>query len=141
MDIRKLCHQYAVSSQISPDDIYAIRDAGFGTIICNRPDMEVPPSHHASIIRDKAEEAGLNFVEIPVTHQSMSLELAKEQRTIIDTSDEPVLAYCASGTRCSIVWALGQAEDKPADEILSATSAAGYELGGIRPTLESLYRN
>ena len=139
MDIRRLCESYAVSPQIDPEDIPAIKEAGFGTIICNRPDMEIPPSHHASVIRIAAEEAGLNFVEIPLTHQSMSVQLAKEQRAVIDQSDKPVFAYCASGTRCSIVWALGQAEDTTADDILKATLTAGYDLGGMKQVLDSLH--
>ena len=60
------------------------------------------------------------------------------QRDLIDSAPGPVLAYCASGTRCSVIWALGQAGLKPTDEILAATSAAGYQLDGLRPTLESL---
>jgi len=138
MDIRRLCDNYAVSPQINPEDVEKIKEAGFGTIICNRPDMEIPPSHHASVVKKAAEAAGLKFVEIPLTHQTMSLELAKEQRAVIDACDGPAFAYCASGTRSSIVWALGQAEDQSSDAILDATSAAGYDLGGLRPTLDAL---
>ncbi len=138
MDIRRLCDSYSVSPQINPEDVTAIKEAGFGTIICNRPDMEIPPSHHASVVKAAAEAVGLNFVEIPLTHQTMSVELAKKQRAIIDACDKPAFAYCASGTRSSIVWALGQAEDTASEAILDATTSAGYDLGGLKPTLDAL---
>lgn len=138
MDIRRLSENYAVSPQINPEDVDKIKEAGFGTIICNRPDEENPPSHHASVVKAAAEAAGLNFVEIPLTHQTMSLEIAKEQRAVIDACDKPAFAYCASGTRCSIVWALGQANDTPSNDILDATTSAGYDLGGLKPTLDAL---
>ncbi|MBT8412600.1 MAG: TIGR01244 family phosphatase, partial [Octadecabacter sp.] len=50
----------------------------------------------------------------------------------------PVLAYCASGTRSSIVWALGQAGTMATDEIITAAAAAGYDLSGLKPQLDAL---
>lgn len=44
MDIKQLSTNYAVSPQIDAADVVAIARAGFKTIICNRPDMEVPPA-------------------------------------------------------------------------------------------------
>lgn len=138
MDIRKLSPTYAVSPQIGPDDIPAIVDAGFKTIICNRPDMENPPSLSASVIEAAARDAGLAFVVNPVTHQGLNMDMVNLQKTTMDLSIGPTLAYCASGTRSSIVWALGHAKDLPADEIIAATAAAGYDLGGLRPQLAAL---
>jgi uncharacterized protein (TIGR01244 family) len=48
----------------------------------------------------------------------------------------PVLAYCASGTRCSVLWSLVKAGSMPTDEILQATAKAGYDLSGLRPRLD-----
>ena len=138
MDIRQLSPNYAVSPQIDPADVASIAEAGFTTIICNRPDAEVPPSHHASVIEAAARDAGLNFVTIPVTHQGLNMEMIDAQKAALTESGGPALAYCASGTRSSIVWALGQAGEMSADDILAATSAAGYELGGMRPQIEAL---
>jgi uncharacterized protein (TIGR01244 family) len=138
MDIRTLSPNYAVSPQIDPADVAAIAEAGFKTIICNRPDMENPPSHHANVIEAAATEAGLGFVVIPVTHQGMNMDMITAQKSAIENSSGPTLAYCASGTRSSIVWALGQANEMSADDILAATFAAGYELGGMRPQLDAL---
>ena len=138
MDIRRLSDNYAVSPQIDPADVKAIKDAGFQTIICNRPDEENPPSHQASVVEVAAQAEGLTFVFLPITHQTMSIELAGQQRRAIEENTGPVFAYCASGTRCSIIWALGQAKDMSADDILTATSNAGYDLAGLRPTLGAL---
>ncbi len=138
MDARVITPRYAVSPQISVEDMPAIVAAGFTTVICNRPDSEVPPSHQAAAIRAAAEAAGLIFQELPLTHQTMTPENVAKQRSMYETNDGPVLAYCASGTRCSVVWSLGVAKDMSPDEILSKTSAAGYQLDTLRPTLESL---
>ena len=138
MDIRQLSPTYAVSPQIDVADIPAIAEAGFTTIICNRPDTEVPPSHQAQAIEAAAQAAGLAFVTIPVTHQGLNMDMIMAQKDAMDSSDGPTLAYCASGTRSSIVWSFGQATEMPADDIIAATSAAGYDLGGMRAQLEAL---
>lgn len=120
------------------EDVPAIVDAGFTTVICNRPDAEVPPSHQAASIRAAVEGAGLTFLELPLTHQTMTPENVAQQRAWIDGAEGPILAYCASGTRCSVVWSLGQVGDLSVDEIMQTTQNAGYDLSGLRPTLDAI---
>lgn len=138
MEMRPLSPRYLVSPQISVEHLPAIAAAGITTIICNRPDTEVLPPQQAAAIRAAAEAAGLHFEVLELTHQTMTPGNVARQRAILDASDGPVLAYCQSGTRCSVVWALGQAGDLDIDEIFAATTAAGYQLSGLRPTLEQL---
>lgn len=138
MDPRCITPRYFVSPQIAPEDLPALAEAGFAAVICNRPDAEVPQSHQACAIRAAAEAAGLRFEELPLTHMTMTAENVAKQRELAEACDGPVLAYCASGTRCSVVWALGHADEMSVDSILSATAAAGYQLENLRPTLEQL---
>ena len=138
MDARSITPRYFVSPQISAEDIPAIAEAGFTRVICNRPDVEVPPSHQAEAIRAAVEAAGLEFLELPLTHQTMTPENVARQREMAEGCEGPVLAYCASGTRCSVVWALGHASDLGADGVLTQTSAAGYQLDNLRPLLEQI---
>jgi uncharacterized protein (TIGR01244 family) len=138
MDIRPLSDRYAVSPQIEPGDLPAIKAAGFAAVICNRPDVENPPPLQADEMRRAAEAAGLAFHVLELTHQTMTPENIARQRELIEGAAGPVLAYCASGTRCSVIWSLGQAGHMPVDDILSATRQAGYQLDQMRPTLEAL---
>jgi len=138
MDIRKISPDYAVSPQIEPADMPAIKAAGFRTVICNRPDAEVPHELSAEVMRIAAEAAGLAFIVNPVTHQTLNMEMVATQMAALDGAGGPVLAYCASGTRSSIVWSLGQADKMAADDIIAATAKAGYDLAGLRPRLEAL---
>ena len=138
MDIKPLSPTFAVSPQIGVEDIPAIVAAGYTTIICNRPDAEVPPSHQARAIGDAAKAAGLNFVVQPVTHQGLNMEMITDQKASMDAADGPILAYCASGTRSSIVWSFAQAGEMPTQDIIAATSAAGYDLGGMGPQIDAI---
>jgi uncharacterized protein (TIGR01244 family) len=138
MNIRQITPTYAVSPQIAPDDCQAIADAGFVAIICNRPDVETTPDTQAVAVEAAAKAAGLAFTVLPLTHQTMNIDNIAAHKAAIDTANGPVLAYCASGTRSSIVWSLGQAGVMASDDIIAATSQAGYDLRGLHPQLEML---
>lgn len=138
MDIRHITPTYAVTPQITVQDIQAIADAGFSLIICNRPDDEVTPDLYAEAIREEAEAKGLKFKALPLSQDTLNPANAVIQRELLDSMDGPVLAYCRSGTRSSVIWALGQAPDHAADDILQKTAAAGYPLDQMRPVLRSL---
>jgi uncharacterized protein (TIGR01244 family) len=135
MDIRQLTPTYAVSPQIAPQDIAAIKAAGFTRIICNRPDGEIPPALQASAMRKLAEAAGLEFAENPVLPGDFSEAAVNAQTTAIAGSAGPVFAYCASGNRSSVVWALGNAGKVSADELIATAARWGYNLEPFRPRL------
>jgi len=141
MDIRPLTPHYAVSPQISPEDLPLIAEAGFSAVICNRPDAENPPEWHAAAMAEAAQAVGLQFHNLPLTHQTMTPENVARQRDLIDAATGPVLAYCASGTRSSVIWSLGQAGHLSTDEILAATAQAGYQLDQLRPALDAMAAN
>jgi uncharacterized protein (TIGR01244 family) len=140
MDKRKISPTYFVAPQIDAADVAALVKSGFTRVICNRPDAEVPASHQHDAMAQAAKTAGLEFVYHPLTHTTMTPENIAKQRELAETATGPVLAYCASGTRCSIVWALGQADTLSVDEIIAATQAAGYDLANMRQTLEAISR-
>ncbi|MCB1391175.1 MAG: TIGR01244 family phosphatase [Rhodobacteraceae bacterium] len=138
MVIRPLTSDYAVSPQIDTADLPAIKAAGYTTVICNRPDEEVPPSHFSSTMQAAAEAAGLKFAVVPISAREMTLETVDAHRAALDGSEGPVLAYCASGNRSSIVWALANAGRVPTDDLIAAGAKHGYQLAQFRELIERL---
>lgn len=138
MDIRPLTPEYAVSPQISPEHLPEIAAAGYRTVICNRPDAENPADLASDAIRAAAEANGLRFVDNPVIGGALTMQNVTAQGEAIAGSDGPVLAYCASGNRSSIVWALSQAGRRPVDELIGLPARFGYQLEGLRGQIEAL---
>ncbi|WP_299298087.1 TIGR01244 family sulfur transferase [uncultured Tateyamaria sp.] len=141
MDIRQITPQYFVAPQVDPADMVDIAAAGITTVICNRPDEEVPPAFQADAVEAAVLAAGMQFVRLPLTHQTMTPENVLLQANTASDADGPVLAYCASGTRSTVVWCLGQAGQMPTAEILATAQRGGYDLGALTPTLEALAQN
>ena len=138
MDIRSLTPDYAVTPQIEPTDVPAIKDAGFTAVICNRPDPENPMELQAEVLRAAVEAAGLTFIENPIVPGQLTVENVQAQATAQAEAPGPVLAYCASGTRSSIAWSLSQAGKIPTEEIIAAAARAGYDLSHLAPQIDAM---
>jgi uncharacterized protein (TIGR01244 family) len=66
MDIKQLTPAYAVSPQIAIEDLTLIMEAGFRTIVNNRPDHEIPGHLAAEQMRHAAKALGLVYIDNPV---------------------------------------------------------------------------
>ncbi len=138
LDLRRLTDTYAVAPQIALEDLPAIRDAGFTTVIDNRPDGEIPGELHTEAMRRAAEAAGLAFVANPVIGGALTMENVTAQAAAIEAATGPVLAYCASGNRSSVVWALAHAGKLPTDDLIGIPARFGYQLAHLRGQIEAL---
>ena len=108
MEYREISDNYAVSGQILPEDIAAVKAAGFKSIICNRPDNEQPGQPAADSVKQAAEAAGLEFRYIPVVSGQITEENVADQAAALEGLKGPVFAYCRSGARCTNLYALIQ---------------------------------
>lgn len=138
MDIRAITPTYAVSPQIALEDLPAIKAAGYTTLINNRPDGEIPPHLHNAQMEAAAQALGLTYVQNPVIGGAMTEANVAAQGAAIAASTGPVFAYCASGNRSSVVWALSNAGKMPTDDLIGLPARFGYQLEGLRGQIDAL---
>ena len=136
---RRLTDRVYVSPQISLAEVAEAARAGFGMIVNNRPEDESDDQVPGAEIAAAAAAAGLGYVAIPVTHAGFSQPQITAMADALASTDKPVLAYCRSGTRSTLLWALAQASRGTSPHSLAASAAqAGYDLGPIRAMLDML---
>ncbi|MGB3461286.1 MAG: TIGR01244 family sulfur transferase [Rhodanobacter lindaniclasticus] len=133
MQIHPLAGALSVSAQIDVDDIAALAAQGFRGVVNNRPDGEEPGQPDNATLESAARAAGLAWRHIPVTGMPIAPATLHEFSAALEELPGPLLAFCRSGTRSCALWAL-QASG-PADDILAAARAAGYDLSMLRPWL------
>lgn len=131
MDVKRINDHLSVSPQINPEDIAAIKAQGFVAIINNRPDGESPDQPTSAHIEKVAQEAGLAYHYIPLGREGVSPDMVEKTKAVLEGSNGPVFAYCRSGTRSTTLWALSQAGEAPAEEIISAAANAGYDMSHL----------
>lgn len=138
MNIRQITPDFAVGPQITPADMALLAEAGYVTVINNRPDMENPPDLQSGAMRTAAEAAGLTYVDNPVVNGGLTMDMVEAQGAAVAASPGPVFAWCRTGTRSSFVWALSQAGRLPSAEITTLLSTAGYDIPGLATQIDAL---
>lgn len=135
MDQRKITEQYSVAPQISLQDIGEIAAMGFTTLVCNRPDAEDPGQPGVAEIAAEAKKHHLDFHHIPTSSGAFNDSVVAQHKAVLEQSRGPVFAYCRSGTRCTILWALANAGVLSASEIIGQAAQAGYDISGLQTQL------
>ncbi len=136
---RQLTDRVFASPQIGLAEVAEAVASGIGLIINNRPEGESEDQVPGEDIAAAARAAGIGYVAIPVTHAGFSQPQITAMRAALDGSEGKVLAYCRSGTRSTLLWALAEASaGKSPDELAEQAARAGYDLGPIRALLDML---
>lgn len=136
----RLAPDFAVAPQIEPEDVAQAGAQGFGFILNNRPDGEAPGQPDGAEIEAAALAAGLGYLAVPIDHSGFSPEQVAALQALL-VSPRPILAYCRSGTRSTMLWALAEAaRGRAPAEIVEAAAGAGYDVRGLLPAMESLGR-
>jgi sulfide:quinone oxidoreductase len=131
MDIQTLSASFAVSPQISVQDIATIAAQGYRAILCNRPDGEGADQPSFKELATAAQAAGIEMRYQPVQSGMVKDKDVETFGATLETLQRPVLAYCRTGTRSATLWSFHAAKTQPISEILMATSAAGFDMNGV----------
>ncbi len=132
MKIKKLTDNFSVAYQIEPCDIKEIKNLGFKAIICNRPDGEAEGQPDMDEIEIEAKKEGLKFYYIPLANRKdISPQMIEKTQKIISETKGAILAFCRTGTRSTILWALAQSGKMKKEEIINAAGKAGYDINSI----------
>lgn len=104
MQIYNLTKRCSVAGQIQPGDVEVLRQTGFVTIVCNRPDGEDYGQPTAAQIASECENRGVAFHHQPISNSEITAEMVQQFQKVVAESNGQVLAYCRSGQRSSVLW-------------------------------------
>ena len=127
--LRALDDKTLVSGQITADDLSSLRDQGVTVIVNHRPDGEEPGQPAGAEIMAEAERLGIAYRHEPIIRGIGPADVETMRDSLKACGDGKLLAFCRSGTRSTLVWALARAEDGiPRHEIERCAQAAGVDL-------------
>jgi sulfide:quinone oxidoreductase len=111
MSFQTLSADFSVAGQITPQDVSAIANAGFKSIICNRPDGEAGADQPTfREIEMAALNEGLQVRYLPVVSGQITSDQGAAMAGLLAQLTTPVLAYCRSGARSRALWQLAQTQ-------------------------------
>jgi uncharacterized protein (TIGR01244 family) len=96
--------EFAVSPQIAASDLETLKDAGFKSVFCLRPDHEEEDQPDFEEIAEAARSAGLDIQHLPVVPSQISDDDHASFKAMLEAAPKPVLAYCKTGGRAKALW-------------------------------------
>ena len=141
-DFRRLSDSVMASPQISLADLQQAYADGVRLVINNRPEGESEDQTPGAAIESAAREAGMDYLAIPVTHSGFSEPQVTAMAQAIKEAEGPILAYCRSGTRSTLLWSLAEASrGKNPQKLAAQASSAGYDVSPVRAMIDMLAAN
>ena len=111
---------------------------GIALVINNRPEGETPDQTPGQEIETAARDAGIAYAAIPLAMPELSDAHVAAMAEALAAAPGPVLAYCRSGTRSTLLWALAQARGGGDPEVIARAAAeAGYDVSPVRGLMEA----
>jgi uncharacterized protein (TIGR01244 family) len=129
---RQLDDRTLVNGQISPEDIDALKALGVTLIVNNRPDGEDVGQPESDDIEAAAKAAGIDYRHVPIARGLGPSDIEAMREAMHATGDGKMFAFCRSGNRSTLAWAVAKSEDGvPTEELHRQANEAGFDLGPV----------
>lgn len=130
--IRQLDDKTMVSGQLLPDQIADLKAQGVTMLVNNRPDNEDADQPMSADLEAAAKAAGMEYRHIPIRYGMGPSDVEAMRDAINATGDGKLLAFCRSGNRSTLAWAVARSEDgAEPEELHKCAEAAGFSLAPV----------
>ena len=129
---RQLDEKTLVGGQIGPDDVASLKELGVTLIINNRPDGEDVGQPEGDDIEAAAQSAGIDYRHVPIARGLGPSDIEAMREAINSVGEGKLFAFCCSGNRSALAWAVARSEDGVSREELNRlANEAGFDLGPV----------
>ncbi|HEX6741565.1 MAG TPA: TIGR01244 family sulfur transferase [Sphingomicrobium sp.] len=130
--IRQLDDRTSVSGQLRPEEVAGLAEQGVTLLINNRPDGEEPDQPLAADIEGAAKAAGIEYRSVPIVRGIGPADVDAMQEALRAAADGQIIAFCRSGNRSALAWALAmRAEGHSREDVETKVAAAGFNVAPI----------
>ncbi|WP_310467615.1 TIGR01244 family sulfur transferase [Sphingomonas sp.] len=129
---RQLDDKTLVSGQVTPEQVAELRRHGVSMIVNNRPDGEDAGQPLSAEIEAAASAAGIAYRHVPIARGMGPADVEAMGAAIKDCGEGKLLAFCRSGTRSTLAWAVARSRDGASvEELERGAASAGVDLGPV----------
>ena len=129
---RQLDDKTFVCGQITPEDVAGIKKLGVTMIVNNRPDNEDEGQPTSAAIEAATKKAGMEYRHVPIVRGMGPADVEAMREALGAVGDGKLLAFCRSGNRSALAWAVAQSENGvPREELDRCADGAGFSLAPV----------
>ena len=136
MKSKMLTPDLSVMPQVSETDIAELSRRGFKSIISNRPDGEAADQPTWTALAAAADSHGMEARHIPVVAGQIDDDDVAAFAAALRDLPTPIAAFCRTGTRAALLWALANEGSQSADERIRVAGSQGFDLEPFRARIE-----
>ena len=105
LPVRAIAPDVCVAPQLTPSAMAEAAQAGFKSVVNNRPDFEHGPDQPTSAqVEAAARAAGLEYRHLPVAGGYQSPDEIAAMATLLAELPRPLLMFCRSGARSARLY-------------------------------------
>ena len=138
MKCKMLTPDLSVMPQVSESDIAELSRLGFKSIISNRPDGESADQPAWTAIAATADRCGMQARHIPIVASQVDADDVAQFAAALRDLPTPIAAFCRTGTRAALLWALSKEDLRSANERIGVAAKEGFDLEPFRARIEHL---
>ena len=121
-----------VADQIAPREVAALKGEGVTMIVNNRPDGEDVGQPTSAEIEQAARDAGIAYRHVPIARGMGPTDVEAMRDAIHAAGEGTLFAFCRSGNRSALAWAVAKSEDGISRDALErCVGEAGFNLGPV----------
>ena len=129
---RQLDDKTMVSGQIDPATLPDLAAQGVTLIINNRPDHEDPGQPTSAEMETAAKACGITYRHVPIARGMGPSDIEAMRAALKESGDGKTLAFCRSGSRSVLAWAVAKSEDGVSrEELERCADQAGFSLAPV----------
>ncbi len=137
MNLQPLSPDFSVTPQIEIAEIADLAACGYKSIIGNRPEREAPDQPAWGSLVAEAGRHGMSARHIPVVAGQIGPKDVKCFADALHTLPTPIAAFCRTGTRSAMLWALANPDELSVDERITTAAEHGHDIASLRDRMES----
>jgi len=129
---RQLDDKTMVSGQIDPASLPDLAAQGVTLVINNRPDHEDPGQPTSAEVEAAAKACGITYRHVPIARGMGPSDIEAMRAALKEAGNGKALAFCRSGSRSVLAWAVAKSEDGVArEELERCADQAGFSLAPV----------
>lgn len=126
---KSLDERTLVAGQIHAGDLEEARRHGVTLVVNNRPDFEDEGQPTSEEIEAATRAAGLDYCHIPIARGLGPTAIEQMRDAMNGLGEGKMLAFCRSGMRSTLAWAVAcREEGVPREELERRAGEAGFSL-------------
>lgn len=103
LPLNYLAPDFAVASQLAPEQMQALAASGFRSVVNNRLERE-PGQPPEDALRAAAAASNLEYERLPVDSGHITIDDVARFAELIERLPRPIVAFCRSGSRSGILY-------------------------------------